>query len=76
MTELGTECEWLENDALNTITAVLLAVRFDEATQQKVFFNSTIAVYTGWNDARNVGDKCVMIGNGEYFDPIIMKKLF
>jgi hypothetical protein len=75
MTELGTEWEWLENDNLKTITAVLPAVRFDEATQQKVFFNSIIAVYTGWNDSRNVGEKCVMIGNGEYFDPTIMEKL-
>ena len=75
MTELGTEWEWLENDNLKTTTAVLPAVRFDEATQQKVFFNSIIAVYTGWNDARNVGEKCVMTGDGQYFDPIIMEKL-
>lgn len=75
MTELGTEWEWLENDNLKTITAVLPAVRFDEQTKQKTFFNSMIAVYTGWNDARNSGEKSVVTGDGEYLDPKIMQKL-
>ena len=75
MTRLGTEWEWLENDNLKTITAVLPALRFDDAAQQKVFFNSIIAVYTGWNDARNIGEKSVMIGDGSYFDPSIMEEL-
>ncbi|WP_150466614.1 TauD/TfdA family dioxygenase [Francisella sp. SYW-9] len=75
MKELGTEWEWLENDNLKTITAVLPAVRFDEQTQQKTFFNSMIAVYTGWNDARNSGEKSVVTGDGEYLDSKVMQRL-
>lgn len=68
LNELGTSFEWVETEdgLLNciTTTAVIPGVRYDtpkEAgvvrTNEKQFFNSLVAAFTGWNDSRNSGDK-------------------
>lgn len=68
MKEAGMSWEWLDNGDLRTQTNTLSAIRFDEETQQKVFFNSVVAVYTGWNDSRNTGKTAVETGKGELMD--------
>lgn len=73
--KLGSTWEWLEGDNLKTITATLPGVKLDQGlyrTNKKVFFNSIVAAYAGWNDSRNQGDKAVMFGDGSYCDPKIM----
>jgi hypothetical protein len=47
---IGSECEWLSNGDLKTITAVLPAIREDRGegrSQLQTFFNSIVAAYTG-----------------------------
>ncbi len=66
--------QWLDNDLLRTESKTLPAIRFDDATQQKTFFNSILAVYTGWDDARNVATKAVILDNGELMDADVMHK--
>jgi alpha-ketoglutarate-dependent taurine dioxygenase len=75
MTEAGMNWEWLEGGDLKTETAALKAVRYDEETQQKVFFNSIAAVYSGWDDARNQGKKAVATADGELMDDDVMTAL-
>lgn len=75
MRDAGMEWEWLENGDVRTYTNVLPAVRFDEETGRKVFFNSLAAVYTGWNDSRNKGETAVLMANGEYLDAEVMARL-
>ena len=36
------------------------------ALAKRLFFNSVVAAYTGWNDGRNVGSKAVMLGDGSF----------
>lgn len=61
----GTEIEWLPNGCLKTVTNILPAIRVDERTGKKTWFNSIIAAYTGWEDCRNDRKKAVTFGNGE-----------
>jgi alpha-ketoglutarate-dependent taurine dioxygenase len=75
MKEAGMNWEWLDNGNLKTETAVLQAIRYDEETQQKVFFNSIVAVYSGWDDSRNVGKKAVATADGEPMDDAVMNAL-
>lgn len=60
--------EWLANGDCRTVTAVLPALRVDRRTGKKVFFNSIVAALMGWNDARNVGEKSVVLGDGSVPD--------
>jgi len=71
----GMSWEWLENGAVRTETQTLPAIRHDIETDKNVFFNSMVAVYTGWNDSRNTGEKAVVTGDGEYLDSDIMNTL-
>lgn len=64
MEELGTEWEWLEEGSLKTITSVVPAIRKDSRTGLDVFFNSMVAAYTGWEDARNDAQSSVVCGDG------------
>ena len=64
MIELGTTWEWLENGNLRTETATVPAIRTDSRSQLKTFFNSMVAAYTGWVDARNDPTKSVVCGDG------------
>lgn len=68
---LGSTWEWLENGDLKTITATLPAIRVDSGenrTNEKTFFNSMVAAYTGWNDSRNNGKFAIQLGDGTYCD--------
>merc|ERR1719401_3134538 len=64
----GTSFEWLPNGDCRTVTAALPALRTDSRTGRKVFFNSVVAAFTGWNDSRNVGEKAVVLGDGSPVD--------
>ncbi|CAJ1363771.1 unnamed protein product, partial [Effrenium voratum] len=72
MRKQGTSWEWLPNGDCRTTTSVLPALRVDERTGRHVFFNSMVAAFTGWNDARNVGEKAVVLGD---FTPVDKKAL-
>ena len=75
MQEAGMSWEWLPDDSVRTTTQVVPAIKFDDETNQKVFFNSVVAVYTGWDDARNEGKKAVATGEGELMDANALQAL-
>ena len=75
MSELNYEWQWLDNGDLKTITGTLPAIRVDKKTGKKVFFNSIIAVFQGWNDSRNIGEKSVQTGDGQFIDKDILNTL-
>ncbi|CAF1016960.1 unnamed protein product [Adineta ricciae] len=58
------ECEWLDDGCLKTVTKILPAIRLDERTGKKSWFNSIVAAYTGWSDKRNDGKRAVMFADG------------
>lgn len=63
---------WLPDGSLKTVSPVLPAVRQDVGegrSGRKVFFNSVVAVFTGWNDARNKGETAIEFADGTYLDP-------
>ena len=65
--KLGSTWEWQENGNLKTVTAILPAIKEDfgsNRTNEKVFFNSMVAAFTGWNDSRNKGENAVVLGDG------------
>ena len=64
MQNAGTTWEWLDDGNLRTETATLPAIRTEPRTGQKTFFNSMVAAYTGWVDARNDPSKAVVCGDG------------
>lgn len=71
---MGSTYVWM-NDADNSVkttTKALPAIRKNEKSNERVFFNSCVAAYKGWNDSRNRGHKAVMHGDGAYLDPEIM----
>ena len=73
--EQGTTVEWLDNGCLKTITEVLPATRVDTRTGKKVWFNSIIAAYLGWQDSRNERTKSVVFANGDPMDARVMHVL-
>lgn len=60
----GTSYEWLQNGCLRTRTATLPAVRTDDRTGKKTWFNSIIAAYLGWGDVRNDRKKAITFPDG------------
>jgi len=64
MANINMEYEWLPNGDLKTKTNVLYPIQLDERTGLKVWFNAIVAVYTGWNDSRHVGENCAHFGDG------------
>lgn len=69
--------EWLPDGSLRTISPVLPAVRHDEGegrSGRKTFFNSVVAVFTGWNDSRNKGETAIQFADGSYLDPVIVEE--
>mmetsp|Transcript_154523 Transcript_154523/g.474911 ORF Transcript_154523/g.474911 Transcript_154523/m.474911 type:complete len:752 (+) Transcript_154523:159-2414(+) len=68
MRRQGTSFEWLPNGDCRTTTAVLPALRLDKRTGKRVFFNSVIAAFTGWYDARNDGERAIVLGDGSPVD--------
>ena len=75
MTELGTTWQWLENGTVRTETATIPAIRTDERTGLKTFFNSMVAAYTGWVDSRNDPTKSVCCGDGSPVDGNVLTKM-
>ena len=63
--KLGMKLEWTD-DGVKTIMGPIPAVKWDESRGRKIWFNSMVAAYTGWKDARNENDpvKAVTFGNG------------
>jgi len=63
MRNMGMEWEWRDNDELYTVTRALPAIRVDQRSGRKTFFNSVVAAYTGWIDSRNDPEKSVRCGD-------------
>ncbi|XP_023515356.1 clavaminate synthase-like protein At3g21360 [Cucurbita pepo subsp. pepo] len=61
--KLGMKVEWL-NDGVKTVMGPIPAIKYDEVRQRKIWFNSMVAAYTGWEDARNDPVKAVTFGDG------------
>jgi len=75
MSDAGMNWTWLDNGDVRTETKILPAIRHDQETEKDVFFNSMVAVYTGWNDIRNQGETAVITGDGEYLNHEVMSEL-
>lgn len=52
------------DDGVKTIMGPIPAVKFDQTRGRKIWFNSMVAAYTGWKDARNDPVKAVTFGDG------------
>lgn len=75
MTKQGTLYEWLPNGDCRTTTKVCPGFRLDPRTGKRAFFNSVYGVFTGWNNARNSGEKSVVFGDGSPIDADVMHSL-
>ncbi|KFK39444.1 hypothetical protein AALP_AA3G245700 [Arabis alpina] len=62
--KLGMKLEWTE-DGAKTIMGPIPAIKYDESRKRKVWFNSMVAAYTGWEDKRNDPRKAVTFGDGK-----------
>ncbi|KAI3411537.1 TauD domain-containing protein [Psidium guajava] len=60
---LGMKLEWTE-DSVKTVMGPIPAVKLDKWRNRKIWFNSMVAAYTGWKDARNDPVKAVTFGDG------------
>jgi len=72
MQKQGTSFTWLPNGDCRTVTKVLPALVTDSRTGKRMFFNSMVAAFTGWNDARNEGRKAVVLGDGSPIEEAAM----
>ncbi|XP_028769328.1 clavaminate synthase-like protein At3g21360 [Neltuma alba] len=63
--KLGMKLEWLEDGGVRTITGPIPAIKIDKTRQRKIWFNSMVAAYTGWEDERNDPVKAVTFGDGQ-----------
>ncbi|XP_050161099.1 clavaminate synthase-like protein At3g21360 [Malus sylvestris] len=61
--KLGMKLEWLA-DGVKSIMGPIPAIKYISTTQRKIWFNSMVAAYTGWQDARNDPVKAVTFGDG------------
>ncbi|KAF3790029.1 Clavaminate synthase-like protein [Nymphaea thermarum] len=62
-TKLGMKLEWID-DGVKTVMGPIPAIKIDSTSGRKVWFNSMVAAYTGWEDARNDPVKAVTFGDG------------
>jgi len=66
--QTGGTFEWVvvngQENIMKTVSATLPAVRLDQRTGKKVFFNSMVAAFTGWQDSLNDRRKAVVFGDG------------
>ncbi|GLU22302.1 hypothetical protein SLE2022_383900 [Rubroshorea leprosula] len=62
--KLNMKLEWIE-DGVKTIMGPIPAIKYDKSRQRKIWFNSMVAAYTGWEDARNDPVKAVTFGDGK-----------
>ncbi|OVA12495.1 Taurine catabolism dioxygenase TauD/TfdA [Macleaya cordata] len=60
---LGMKLEWME-DGVKTVMGPIPAIKYDKTRGHKIWFNSMVAAYTGWKDARNDPVKAVTFGDG------------
>lgn len=65
--QLGYTWQWLNDDSLRVITAVLPAVR-PLPDGREVFFNQVIAASRGWQDRRNQASNSIRYGDGAHLD--------
>ena len=65
MRTAGMEWHWRANGDLETITGRLPAIRTDERSGRKTFFNAVVAAYTGWIDERNDPEQAVILADGQ-----------
>ncbi|CAF3761852.1 unnamed protein product [Rotaria sp. Silwood1] len=64
--EFETEFEWLDSGCLRTTTKILPAVKVDERTGKKIWWNTIIGAYYGSLDERNrERSKMVTYGDGK-----------
>ncbi|XP_054784234.1 clavaminate synthase-like protein At3g21360 [Prosopis cineraria] len=63
--KLGMKLEWLEDGGVRTIMGPVPGIKLDKARQRKIWFNSMVAAYTGWEDERNDPVKAVTFGDGQ-----------
>ncbi len=75
MSLAGMSFEWLADNSVRTTTSVLPAIKVDPESGQKVFFNSIVAVFTGWTDSRNQGELAVITPDGEPMNQQTIQKL-
>ncbi|TYH14574.1 hypothetical protein ES288_A06G231300v1 [Gossypium darwinii] len=62
--KLGMKLEWLSN-GVKTVMGPIPAIKYDKSRHRKIWFNSMVAAYTGWEDARNDPVKAVTFGDGQ-----------
>ncbi|XP_050232361.1 clavaminate synthase-like protein At3g21360 [Mercurialis annua] len=62
--KLGMKLEWLK-DGVKTIMGPIPGIKYDKSRNRKIWFNSMVAAYTGWEDERNDPVKAVTFGDGE-----------
>ncbi|XP_059303176.1 clavaminate synthase-like protein At3g21360 [Lycium ferocissimum] len=62
--KLGMKLEWIE-DGVKTVMGPIPGIKFNQERKQKIWFNSMVAAYTGWKDARNDPVKAVTFGDGQ-----------
>ncbi|KAH7330822.1 hypothetical protein KP509_20G003700 [Ceratopteris richardii] len=62
--KLGMKLEWLDGGLVRTISGPIPAIKTDGRRGKKVWFNSMVAAYTGWQDSRNDRRKAVTFGDG------------
>jgi len=62
---LGMKLEWTEDGGAKTVMGPIPAIKYDESRNRKVWFNSMVAAYTGWEDKRNDPRKAVTFGDGK-----------
>ncbi|KAI9160390.1 hypothetical protein LWI28_007695 [Acer negundo] len=63
--KLDMKLEWMEDGGVKSIMGPIPAIKYDKSRQRKIWFNSMVAAYTGWEDARNDPVKAVTFGDGE-----------
>ncbi|AEE76500.1 syringomycin biosynthesis enzyme-like protein [Arabidopsis thaliana] len=63
--DLGMKLEWTEDGGAKTVMGPIPAIKYDESRNRKVWFNSMVAAYTGWEDKRNDPRKAVTFGDGK-----------
>ncbi|XP_059643928.1 clavaminate synthase-like protein At3g21360 [Cornus florida] len=61
----NTKLEWMEDGSVKTIMGPIPGIKVDKSRQRKIWFNSMVAAYTGWKDARNDPVKAVTFGDGQ-----------
>lgn len=71
--QMGMELAWLpDGDLLKTTTAVMAATKTDPRSGKTAWFNSIVAAFTGWRDARNDPRKAVVLGDGSALDADVL----